>query len=672
MLTADTPITALGRIGTRCAKPLKKLGVVTVGDLLWHLPFRYEDLSKTVSLSHATESAVTVRVRIDMIRTRRSIKSRMSLTEATVSDEVGTAKVVWFRQPYLAKTFKPGDRVLLTGKLEHRPWGLEMVSPGYEKVGVSAPVHSGRLVPIYPSTEGLTVKSLRALLHIALPAADMLPDIYDADFIQAHHLPSLPHALRMIHFPDAKEDAVHADRRFRFDELLRFQLKGALTRRTLASRKGVTVPFAQEAVKAFVDRLPFALTDDQKKATWVVLQDMEDGAPMHRLIEGDVGSGKTVVAAIAMFNAAEAGFKSLLMAPTEILAEQHFATISKMFEGTPHVVTLRTASHKKYDKDAAITIGTHALLFGEKTKKSDAALIVVDEQHRFGVSQRRELLAQYGEKDALPHFLSMTATPIPRTMALALYGDVKFTAIRQMPPGRKPVATELVTGSRRTLIDAVRAELAGGRKAFVVCPLIEPSDLAGAKSAEEEAERLKTEFPETEIVLLHGKMKADAKREAMDRFKDGPAGIMVSTTVVEVGVDVPKATVMVVEGAERFGLAQLHQLRGRVGRSDIASRCFLAAENASQTAIERLQAFIMAKDCFEIAETDLKFRGPGDIFGEDQSGFGELKRFNPGDVELIEETRSAAEAILDTDPTLTKHKLLRVRIAPEAEKIHLE
>ena len=671
-LALETPISSMGRLGARCAKTLGRIGLRTVRDLLLHLPFRYEDLSQTVPLTRPTAIPVTVRARVDLIRSRRSARTNMMVTEATVSDGVGTAKAMWFRQPFIAKVLKPGDKVLLTGKLERRPWGLEMISPGYEKETAAGPIHSGRLVPIYPATSGVTVKQLRALLHMALPAAGALEDPYDEAFRKTHGLLPLPETLRMIHFPDAKEDATRADRRFRFDELLRFQLKGALTRRALASRKGVAVPYADAAVKGFVSRLPFTMTDDQKKAAWQVLKDMEACSPMHRLIEGDVGSGKTAVAAVAMFDAAESGLRSLLMAPTEILAEQHYATISRLFEGTPHRIALRTASRKDRMDKAAVTVGTHALLTAEDDL-ADVALIVVDEQHRFGVSQRRELLDRFGEGEAVPHFLSMTATPIPRTMALALYGDVKFTAIRQLPPGRKPVATELVleTGRRR-MVEAVRAELAAGHKAFVVCPLIEPSDIAGAKSAEEEVERLTQEFTGTEIVLLHGKMKAEAKREAMARFKDGEAGLMVSTTVVEVGVDVPKATVMIVEGAERFGMAQLHQLRGRVGRSDLPSHCYLVAENASETARERLEAFIQAKDCFEIAETDLKFRGPGDLFGEDQSGFGELKRFNPSDVELIEETRTAAETMLDADPTLSDHPQLKAHIEPEAEKVHLE
>lgn len=680
MSALDLQISALGRIGARCAKPLARLGLKTVQDLLWHLPFRYEDLSRVATLDRPTALPVTVKVRIDLIRNRRSARSRMTLTEATVSDERGSAKVVWFRQPFIAKILQPGDRVFLTGRIESRAWGLELVNPGYEKESRD-PVHAARLVPIYPTTSGVTPKQLRALLHIALPAVAEVSDPYDSDFLSAHRLPALPTALRAIHFPDSRAAAVEADRRFRFDELLLFQLKGALTRRALAARKAVVVPYADAETKAFVERLPFKLTDDQKKAAWAVIKDMGEGAPMHRIIEGDVGSGKTAVAAIAMYNAALAGFRSLIMAPTEILAEQHHATISKLFEGTGFQVALRTATHKaKLDK-ASVVVGTHALLNVDDSLR-DAALIVVDEQHRFGVSQRRELLGRFGCNEAVPHFLSMTATPIPRSLALALYGDLKFTAIRQLPPGRRPVATELVIDGdraphrtaqgRAAMIAAVKSELAKGHGVFVICPLIEEGANPEAKSVEAETERLKGEFPEAEIVALHGKMKANAKRAAMEKFQSGEAGILVSTTVVEVGVDVPRATVIVIEGAERFGLAQLHQLRGRVGRSERPSRCFLVAENPAESSLERLYAFIAAKDCFEIAEADLQIRGQGDIFGEDQSGFGELKRFNPGDVELIEETRAAAEDLLTADPKLSEHPLLKSQIDPETAKVHLE
>jgi ATP-dependent DNA helicase RecG len=667
----ETPLEFLGPVARRCAKGLKNLGLLTVGDLLNHLPFRYDDLSAKSDLSAPSSVPVTVSVRIDMIRNRRALRKRMILTEAAISDEGGLAKVVWFRQPYIAKTYQAGDRVRLSGKIEQRPWGLEMSNPTHEREAGQDGVHTGRLVPIYPSTEALTVKQLRALLHIALPSSELFRDPYPEAFRETQGLMGLEEAYRQIHFPETKASAEAADQRFRFDELLICQLKGAWARRSRRGAEARAVPFNEAATRAFVNRLPFKLTGDQKKTAWKILQDMAFEKPMQRLVEGDVGSGKTVVAALVMHNCAVAGYRSLLMAPTEILAEQHHRTISKLFADTPYAVALRTRTHRDAIDDAAIVVGTHALL-NEKYEGRQTALIVVDEQHRFGVAQRRQLIDGASLGAAAPHFLSMTATPIPRSLALAIYGEVEFSALRDKPPGRKPVRTVLALERRGEMLSEVKRELADGRKIFVVCPLIEPSDSLGVRSTESELSRLQVELPEAKIGLLHGKMKAEEKRRVMEEFAEGGVGVLVSTTVIEVGVDVPKATVMVIEGADRFGLAQLHQLRGRVGRSDLPSTCYLATDNMNPSVRERLQAFCRAKDCFELAELDLKLRGPGDIFGEEQSGFGELKRFNPSDVALIEETRLASQKMLAEDPELVAVPLLREKAALQAAKVHLE
>lgn len=672
MIRLAAPISELGRLGARCAKALRGMGIASVGELLRHFPFRYDDFSVIAPLRPAPTGPATFRVRIDLIKTRRSAKTRMLLTEAVVSDDAGSAKAVWFRQPFIAKVLKAGDRVLLSGRAENRPWGLDLVNPSYEKESAT-PVHTGRLVPIYPLSGSLTAKQLRALLHAVLPAADELEENLDAGLLERHRLPGVRQATRDIHFPSTMEEAAAADRRFRFEELFEFQLRGAWARRSLTLKAAPAIPFDEAATRAFVASLPFPLTGDQKRVVWRILQDMGSGRPMSRLVEGDVGSGKTVVAAMAMHACALAGYRSLLMAPTEILAEQHHATITKLLAGTPFRAALRTASRKDGHDGAAIIVGTHALLT-RGFAPEQVALAVVDEQHRFGVSQRQALLSKLasGGTGKVPHFLSMTATPIPRSLALALYGDVDFSALREMPPGRRQIETFLTSGrDREKMLEHVRGEAAAGRKTFAVCPLIEPSDALGVRSAEEEAERLRSELPDLEIGLLHGRMKADIKRAVMDRFASGDLPVLVSTTVIEVGVDVPSATVMIVEGAERFGMAQLHQLRGRVGRSSLPSRCYLCPSDGS-AARERLQAFVRAKDCFEISELDLRFRGPGSLFGEDQSGFGELKRFNPADVGLIEETKRSAAELLEADPELLGHPLLKQKISTGAEKVHLE
>ncbi len=674
-ISPETPVADLGFLGARLAKRLKGMGFAIAGDLLRHLPFRYEDLSRTASLSGPSEGTITVSVRIDLIRTRRSAKRNMLLTEATVSDETGTAKIVWFRQPYIAKVLKPGVRVRLSGKLETTPWGLEILNPVYEMEGTASSVHTGRLVPVYSVSGDLTPKQLRAVLHAALPAADGMEETLPPSVRETHNLPKIGDALRAIHFPETMEAAEAADRRFRFEELFFFHLRGAWARRSLDRRRAVAIPFDEAATRAFVAALPFALTGDQKRVAWRILQDLGAGRPMQRLVEGDVGSGKTVVAAMAMHACALSGYRSLLMAPTEILAEQHHATVSKLLSGTPFRAALRTASRKDDHQGAAIVVGTHALL-SRGFAPRHVALVVVDEQHRFGVSQRQNLLAGLPSDGAgeIPHFLSMTATPIPRSLALALYGDVDFSALRELPPGRRPVETRLLMheADRREMLAHVRREAEAERKTFVVCPLIEASDALGVKSAEEEAGRLRAELPGLEIGLLHGRMKAQEKRAVMERFAHGNLHLLVSTTVIEVGVDVPAATVMVIEGAERFGLAQLHQLRGRVGRSALPARCYLAPSHAAPQAVGRLREFIRARDCFELSELDLRFRGPGSLFGAEQSGFAELRRFRPGDTGLIEETKVAAQALLSSDPDLSAHLFLRKKISAEAEAAHLE
>lgn len=689
-LSLTTPIVSLGALGRRCAKSLKGIGLSTTEDLLWHLPSRYEDFSHTCLLSEAGAEPVTVRVRIDMIRSRRSPRKKMLLTEATVSDGSAIAKVVWFRQPFITKILKPGDEVTLSGRVQMRSLGLEMVSPSYEKATEGEGVHTGRLVPVYPLTGTITAKQLRALIHSVLPLLDSLEETLDEEALGRYGLMGLSQALQSVHNPAVEAEARDADRRIRFEELLRMQIRGEWARRSLGERKSPMIPADNDVAKGFVGNLPYTLTNDQKKAAWRIMKDMASGSSMQRLLEGDVGSGKTAVAALAMKVVSAAGLSSVYLAPTEILATQHATSLSSLL-GPEHTIGLLTRSQsllRRGDVEEVLTkkefkehlkagefdvvLGTHALL-AEKISYASIGLLIVDEQHRFGVGQRHELLSRLEKNAISPHFLSMTATPIPRTLALAMYGDVGLSVLREMPLGRKPVTTELISESdREHMYNAIRDEVKKGHKAFIVCPLIEASDTLGVRSAQEELERLRFEaFPDLEIELLHGKMKGEEKREVMERFAKGGLPIIVSTTVVEVGVDVPEATVMVIEGAERFGLAQLHQLRGRVGRSERPSLCFLAPSSSSPTAMARLEGFIDAKDCFDIAELDLAIRGPGDIFGASQSGFLELKRFDPTDLETIGNAKDVASNIFEKDPQLDAHPSLKALVSG-ARAVHLE
>lgn len=687
----NTPIKDLGPIGRRCAKALGSIGLKTAEDLLWHLPSRYEDFRETRGLAEAGSEPVTVRVRIDMIRSRRSPRKRMLLTEATVSDDTGSAKAVWFRQPFITRVLKPGDEVMLSGRVQERSWGLEMTSPTYEKVtGEGESVHTGRLVPVYPLTGTVTAKQLRALIHSVLSCVDDMEETLDPETVSRLGLMSLPEAMHAVHRPSSESEVRRADRRIRFEELFRTQIRGEWARRELGERRSPEIPFDETVAKTFVGGLPFTLTDDQKKVSWRIMQDMASGASMQRLVEGDVGSGKTAVAAFVMRQVAAAGYGSVYLAPTEILASQHAVTLSKLL-GSELSIGLLTRTSSSEFRDGSeeplsktvfrnrlaggefhVTVGTHALL-EEKLAYGRTGLLVVDEQHRFGVGQRHALLARLEHGGLAPHFLSMTATPIPRTLSLAMYGDVGFSALRQMPAGRKEVETIIVDEEGRSVMyDRIREEISKGHKAFVVCPLIEPSDALGVKSAQEELDRLRFDaFPDLEIGLLHGKLKGEEKREVMERFAEGDLPIVVSTTVVEVGVDVPKATVMVIEGAERFGLAQLHQLRGRVGRSDRPSVCFLAPSSMGPNAVARLEGFAEARDCFDIAELDLQLRGPGDIFGDSQSGFLDLKRFDPTDLTTVREAKEAAAEIFEKDPHLDAHPSLKALVTG-AKAVHLE
>lgn len=689
-ITLNTPVAQLTRVGKTTASRLKKLGIETVYDLIFYFPWRWEDLSKISKISELRPGELsTIKVKIQLINTRRSPARKKMLTESLVADSSGSLKIVWFNQPFLTKTLTVGDEVYFSGKVDFGRYGFQMINPVYEKVVLdSTTTHTARIVPVYPLTQNLTAKQVRFLIKSALVAVDELTDYLPQSVIESLSLIGLAEALKQLHFPDAKHLLDQAIRRLKFDELFLFELKVMINRSELQQEPAQSMSFKEKETKNFIAGLDFILTDDQKKAAWQIISDLQLAKPMNRLLEGDVGSGKTLVAVLAILNVALNNAQSVLMSPTEILAGQHYQTILKLFKNAGIKVGLLTRSQKLIDGNSVsqsailseikegklkVIIGTHALI-QEKVAFKNLALAVIDEQHRFGVVQRKNLRDNSGDKSTTPHLLSMTATPIPRSLALALYGDLDLSIIREMPKERKAIITKVIDATKRNeAYEFIKQEINQGRQAFIICPLIDPSDKLGVKSVTEEYDRLvKNIFTDSRISMLHGKLKAADKGAVMADFLANKIQILVATSVVEVGLDVPNATVMLIEGSNRFGLAQLHQFRGRVGRSSYQSYCFLVSEDNNQRTSRRLAAMVGAKDGFELAELDLQLRGPGEVYGTVQSGFPEFKLATLTDYQLIQEAKTAAETIIKNDRHLDNHSILKNQLADFFKPIHPE
>ncbi|OGH66931.1 MAG: ATP-dependent DNA helicase RecG [Candidatus Magasanikbacteria bacterium RIFCSPHIGHO2_02_FULL_41_13] len=705
-----TPISKLHRVGKALETRLAILGIATLEDLLFYYPFRYEDYSQVVPIEALEEGTnVTVKVKIEQIATKRSPRKHMLLTEAVVYDETGRMHVVWFNQAFIGKVLKAGETIYLSGVVKHDMLGVTMQSPSYEKV-VTSPqpsplhgegtftAHTARIVPIYSVTNGITQKQMRFLLTQVLPLAKDIRDWIPEDILKKANLEALEQSLQSIHFPSSTEDLKKAEYRLKFDELFILQLRSEMIRQELKIFKAPTLTFQDASIKEFVVGLPFELTKDQKIAAWEILQDLERIEPMNRLLEGDVGSGKTVVAAMAMYNAILNGHQAVIMAPTEILASQHYETLQKIFEKYDVKIALLSRSqfqilnHKFLQKSKSgqkkeviekikdgivqIVIGTHALLT-EDVQFKKLGFVVVDEQHRFGVEQRKTIRDKSGQKNITPHFLSMTATPIPRSFALTLYGDLDLSIIKTKPSGRKPILTRLVEAkNREKAYEFIRAQVAQGRQVFVICPLITESSkdekqsisLDERKTVLKEYEKLSSEvFPRLKVDFLHGKLKGNEKDEKMKKFAAGQTDILVSTSVVEVGVNIPNATVMMIEDAELFGLAQLHQFRGRVGRSNYQSYCFLLTDSSSQSALDRLRFFEKTLDGFELSEYDLQTRGPGEVYGTAQSGMMNLRLATLQDTQIIKLARGLARGI-----EFKNYPSLKEKIRDWEKKVHLE
>ena len=676
-------IASLPGIGTQGVRILKTLGVVSLRDLLYYVPFRYDDFSTIKSIaSLRVGDTVTVEGTIKTINSRRSWKrKKLSLTEATIEDATGTLSVLWFNQPYLEETLKPKTKVALAGTVEYRQ-GLILVNPLHEPAGQH--IHTGRIVPIYGLTKGLAMRRLRSAMEKALPAAREFVEWLPRDVQTSESLPGLSEAMKAIHFPDTRDTLDAAVARLKFDEVFLHQLLFADVRRERRRLKAKVFSFDQVKAKDFLTRLPFTLTLGQKKAAWDILRDLSQIHPMNRLLEGDVGSGKTVVAAMAIAQILEKRGKGAYLAPTEILALQQHTTLCRLL-GEDHVgllthayCRLGTVDFKRDDFEKQIkkqkgccVVGTHALL-GDRLPLPFFDLIVIDEQHRFGVAQRHALLER--QKDHAPHLLSMTATPIPRSLALTIYGDLDVSCLTEMPKGRKPIATAIVLQDQQEgMWKHLRGQIENGERIFIVCPLIDPSDRLGVQSVEETSVRLKAEvFKGLPIDVLHGKMKFDEKEKVMEAFRQGKVQVLIATTVVEVGVDIPEATVMVVLGAERFGLAQLHQLRGRVGRGEKQSYCYLLPDTLSDRSRARLEAMVKTNNGFELAQKDLELRGPGDLFGSQQSGFPDYQFATSADEDLMQKARHWAERLMEEDPTLSTYPLMRQKMKDAFEIVHLE
>ncbi len=677
-LGLKSPVTDIPKVGPTDAARLAKVGVVTVRDLLLHLPFGWDQYGEPTAVAELVDGRqATVIGTVTSISARRSKYKKMQLTEATLQDDSGgILKLVWFNQSYMAKQLPKGERVAVAGMVRGRFGVFEMRNPLHEKVSAAGPKRLRDLMPRYHLVKGLTSKKIAECVESVLPFAQDLEDVLPADVRERHHLLPIADAVRSGQQPDSALEWQMARRRMAFAELFELQSAFALMRAGIAAEPAEPIPYRQDVIDTFKTGLGFELTKAQRRSTWEAFKDMSLPMPMNRLLNGDVGSGKTAVAAACVAMAHAAGLQSVVMAPTEILARQHLhkfrAYLEESFPGltVELLVSGQAAAERRRVRAAAasghcaLVVGTHALI-EEEVELANLGLAIVDEQHRFGTRQRERLRAKGRGR---PHFLAMTATPIPRTLALALYGEMAVSVIDEMPPGRTPVQTEVVApDGRRRAYELVRQQVQLGRQAFVICPLIEESEALVARSVTAEFERLRTQvFPDLQMGLVHGRLKE--KDEVMRAFASGETQVLVATAVVEVGVDVPNATVMMIEGAERFGLAQLHQFRGRVGRGEGQSHCLLLSDDPSEQSLERLSLLTRIHDGFRLAEEDMRIRGMGELMGPRQHGMSDVAMQALEQPELLSDVREEAQAVLHADPGFEHHPVLKDAVTRRLEQ----
>ena len=673
-LTPDTPVRYLKGVGPKTAERFEKLGILTLSDLLCHYPRRYLDFSKPYSIAEApADTECVVKAEVFAKPGGRILPGGRRMERITAGDDVSSLEITWFNNPYAAQKLELGQEYYFQGIVTGGMLRRQMVNP---QVRTDAQVKSSPFEAVYPQTEGLTSSAIAKCVRQLLPHAELLPDPLPSEMLKKYRLLSKADAVRAIHCPTTEEEAFAARRRLIYEELLVLQLGIGRMKNHGAASTGA--PMKKADASPFWESLPFSPTGAQRRAVEEILTDMSGETSMNRLLQGDVGSGKTLVAAAAIWACIRAGYQAALLAPTEILASQHAENLNRLLSPFGMRVALLTGGMKAAarrttlaairDDEADLIVGTHAIL-SEGVEFARLGLAVVDEQHRFGVRQRG-LLA---EKAANPHLLVMSATPIPRTLGLLMYGDLDISILDELPPGRKPVKTRCITGKKRAdLYGFLDREIDSGRQAYIVCPAIEDAGGSGLNAVKSYYEDIaKAYLPDRRVGLMHGKLKPKEKAEVMDDFKSGRLDALVSTTVIEVGVDVPNATVMVIENAERYGLSALHQLRGRVGRGAAESWCFLVSDNASESVQKRLKFLCSTSDGFAVAQYDLETRGPGDFFGSRQHGLPTLQIADlMNDTRTLHAAQSEAAALLTEDPLLERpeHALLARQVEQMFDK----
>jgi ATP-dependent DNA helicase RecG len=714
MFTIQSWLKDTGNITPRYAKILEKLGLLTVRDLLFYFPSRYNDFSKIVPIEEKyLDQVVTVEGKIVKAKLARIFRRRLTLFEIIIQDKNNLPlKALWFNQPYLTKSLKEGTTIRLSGKMTLNKKFLFLSNPAWE-MAERENTNTGRIVPVYRETKGLTSKWLRWKMKEFLSRASQLEEIIPKNVAKKFNLYDISKALAQIHFPSSTESLVRAQKTFAFQEMLLIQIKSLHLKKEWEVNNSLSIRFDSNLIKKFVGNLPFQLTNAQRKSSFEILKDLENSRPMNRLLNGDVGSGKTIVAAISALQTIQAGYQVALMAPTEVLAKQHFESFYQLFKNYNINIALLTNSYKliysvkkkignwkleignfskqtttyprtkllKTIKENSVQfiIGTHALIQKDVCFKN-LALAIIDEQHRFGVSQRASLQQNAlelkdGSLKTIPHLLTLTATPIPRTLAIAFSGNLDISLLDEMPKDRQPIITRIIppTGREEAYL-FLKNQILSGRQAFVILPLVEESRaLAEIKAATEEYKKLSEKiFPDLKIGLLHGRLKSAEKERVMAQFKEKKLDILVATSVVEVGIDIPNATIMLIEDAERFGLSQLHQFRGRVGRGEHQSYCLLFTNSDSVKSLRRLKALVETTNGFIIAENDLQLRGPGQFFGTLQSGLPDIAMESLTNIKLIKFAQAEAKNILTEDPELKNHSSIKKELEKFQEKIHLE